>query len=521
MKGMEVFLPRLGDPWLDNGLEVLHRALKEVGRQIAGTIRVRMEPDGMRAEVLDLDRTVKALGDLIGLWVKERLFYRPSSGQEKPKGFTVFDWRQPPRIFHRERGFSGDVSLLKKALSLPSSKGTPCPICGLPGADQSLTQSVHILATKIRSLSGTRTKAEGGFLRGFKDYNLVCARCYLRGAMVWLDDGLIYRTGSRARPSFVILPAPPGYDMLKLAEIKDGYRRSLRIEGEVSNVKVVVRRGAERAEESAPGGNSLLLAFLERLLWDILSEAKREGFWGEVRRKVSEGWLLLTIPMGAMKNVTARDVVIDEPRMRLLGRCVEELGFLPYADMVALLWLVERRTGEWLTKETDDFREEMSRAILEGDFGLFASLLLPRGRAIPVIPMEAEGRLEEFVREWRCERMSPEVLEVVKRAGRALGQIAFGPEGRQRGAPTLLYSLERVRSLRDMLDVLEKACHRVIAGGGELGYSALEALEKLTEIAHQVEAGELEEIKRTLTIFASLEWARRARQAASKEGGEG
>jgi len=440
---------------------------------------------------------------------------------------VVFDWRQPPKLFDREEGFSSKngPTLLKKALSPPPKKGAPCPMCGLPKPEESLTQSVHILSTKIRSLSGVRTKAEGGALKGLKDYNIVCPRCYLRGALVWLDDGLIYRTGSksRGRPSFVILPAPPGYDMLRLAEMKEGYRRSLRLGDGVSNVKASVKRASGERREDAPGGMSLLLAFLEKLLWDILSEVERKGFLGEVRRRVPEGWLLIEIPMGAVKNVTARDVVLDEPRMGLLAECVEELGFLPYADMVALLWRADRATGRLLEEETDALREEMSRAILEDDFDLFASLLVPKGRAHPVVSREVEERIEKFVLKWRCGKMSPEVLEVVKKAGRALGQIALGPEGRQRGAPTLLYALERVRSPKDMLVVIEQACHRLLGfdPSEELKYLSLEGLEKLTEILHRIGPGEFGELKSTLMIFASLEWAKRVRQAWAGGEGEG
>lgn len=511
-----IFFPLLGDPWLDNGLEALYRALGEVKSQIKGAVgELTLCPDGVEVEVMDLDELVRGISGVIRNWSSERLYYwvdRRGERRQALKQFVTFNCQpasQYPKIFVDSKR----DELIKAAFSPGGSGRTGvCPVCGEESVlRDSLTQSVHPMATKIKSLSGVRTSGEGGALSGFIEQFRICPRCYLRGAMVWLDDGLIYRTGRAGKPSFVILPSPPGYDLLRINRVKERYRVSLRIQDGLSNVKAVVKRAGGESEEMPPAGNSLLLAFLERLLSDIIAERRWEGFM-RVRREISEGWLMLTIPIGPMKNVTARDVMLDERVITLIGRCVED-ELLPYAGMISLIWLVDERAGKLQGEETDELREEMSRAVLEDDFDSFASFLIPRPRRSLVISRDVEGRIEGFTLKWRCGRMDAERLEVVKRAGRALGQIAIG-----RGAPTLLYALERARSPQDLLDVLAQVSHRIIGLDAEgLKYLSVEGLERLTEIVHQLDPGQFNELRNTLMIFASLEWARRARQSAAQE----
>lgn len=506
--------PVLNDPWLDNGLEVLYRAIEEIGGQHRGVVgEVCLEPDRLTFKVLDEGRLSELLDDLFGEWFKERLHYWSETRGEKKlvlKQFVTFN-RQPPSQYPKLFIEGKRSELIRNALMPLSEEGDLCPVCGVRSEGwEKLTLSVHPMATKIKSLSGVRTRITDKGLKGLTEHFRVCPRCYLRGALAWLDDALIYRTFIGGSLSAVLVPAPVNLDLSRLSELKGGYRRQLRLQDGRSNVKVVVRKGDQGVEEAPPAENSVLLAFLERLLHDILAEVR--GSFLDVRRKVPEGWQVFVIPIGPMKNVVVKELILDDPTVRLLKDCVEA-NLRPYQDMIASMWLVDERTNRSLTDEVDEFHEELSKAVLEDDFSSFASQFVPRPRRSLAFRWETGEKVEQFVKQWRREHMDEERLEVVKRAGRALAQISA-----ERKAPTLLYVLERARSPKDLLEVLSQASHRLIGlEADKLQYLSLEGLEKLTEILHETGPGEFRELRDTLMVFAGLEWARQVRRESVQQ----
>jgi hypothetical protein len=108
--------------------------------------------------------------------------------------------------------------------------------------------------------------------------------------------------------------------------------------------------------------------------------------------------------------------------------------------------------------------------------------------------------------------MDAQMLEVVKKAGRALARIAAS-----RKQPVLLYALERVRSASDLLEVLKEGVHRLIGlEAEEMRYLSLDALEQLTELLHQIDARQFADLKNTLIIFAGIAYAKDVMAEAAK-----
>jgi len=506
--------PALNDPWLDNGLEVLHKAIKDIKTQHKGVLgKLLLEPDRLAFEILEEEYLLDLLDKLFENWFIGRLHYWSEKRGEKKlvlKQFVTFN-RQPQSQFPKLFIETKRRELIRNALTPPSKDGELCPVCGAGSKQwEKLTLSVHPMATKIKSLSGVRTRITDKGLKGLSEHFRICPRCYLRGALAWLDNGLIYRTFIGRRLSAVLVPAPLNLDLSRLSELKDRFRRQLRLQDGRSNVKVIIRRGKQVVEESPPAENSILLAFLERLLHDILAEVK--GSFLDVRRSISEGWQVFVIPIGPLKNVVAKELILDDPTIRLLKDCVE-VKLRPYQDIIASMWLVDERTNRFITDEVDELREKLSKAVLENDFSSFASLFVPRPRRNLAYRWETEESMEKFVEHWRRNYMDEERLGVIKKVGRALAQISA-----ERKSPTLLYALERARSPKDLLEVLSQASHRLIGlEADKLQYISLEGLEKLTDILSEINLSEFREVKNTLMIFAGLEWARRIRRNSAQQ----
>jgi uncharacterized protein (DUF2252 family) len=101
--------------------------------------------------------------------------------------------------------------------------------------------------------------------------------------------------------------------------------------------------------------------------------------------------------------------------------------------------------------------------------------------------------------------MDAQALEVVKKAGRALAAIAAS-----RKQPVLLYHLERVRSVSDLLEVLKEGVHRLISLKADKRCNiSSDALEQLTEQLRQIsDARQFADLKNTLIIFAGIAYAK-------------
>lgn len=511
--------PIYNDPWLDNGLEFFGRLAMHIAKQHPYVARAAWEPDNLQLTIYDADRFVALLDDEIRQRIDTTLRYKSRrTGNWVLKPFIGFN-QQPPRqhppLFQEARRRSFLMSLFTAAtVQRRATKG--CPLCGEPvTGGQNLTLSVYPFVTKIKSLSGIRTRWRQGGLSGFVTNLPVCVRCYFLGALAWLDDALLYLCdlGGPDGTAVILLPDPPLGDLMRLQGLK-GYRSGLKGGERSTNVRFVRRSGEEQGVRD--GRFSLLLAFLERTLYKIAQTLPEDSdLFSEAKKQISDGWLFITIPQRRLKSVTAHDLVLDEPILRLLVGLVER-GMLPYAHLIVEIGLADER-GRPLRDPVPELHEMLAEALLTDDFGRFAKAFIPRPRYGLRFPFAIEGEVETLVRLWRWSEMDAKELEVIKKAGRALAGIAAG-----RRQPALLYSLERVRSPSNLLEVLKEGVHRLIGlEAEEMRYISLDALEQLTELAHKTQdTGEFEDLKNTLIVFAGISYAKGVMAGSKVQGGE-
>jgi hypothetical protein len=218
---------------------------------------------------------------------------------------------------------------------------------------------------------------------------------------------------------------------------------------------------------------------------------------------ISEGWLILSIPQGRLKSVSAHNLILDAPTLQLLAKLVEQ-HTLPYADCLSEIWVTDEK-GKRLQDFVPALHEQMAKAILTNDFEQFAKAFVPKPRRQLRFSFSVESTVENIVNLWRWSKMDAQALEVVKKAGRALAAIAAS-----RKQPVLLYNLERVRSASDLLEVLKEGVHRLMGlEADEMRYISLDALEQLTERLHQTpDARQFADLKNTLIIFAGIAYAK-------------
>lgn len=504
--------PMRHDAWLDNGLEFFGQVAKHIADQHSQVVTVCWQPDCLQLTIHDLNRFVELLDDEIRQRIETTLLYKSErTGNRVLKPFVGFNQQPPnqhPPIFQesRRRTFLSEV-FAPAARHLTDSG---CPLCGEAMADgeQTLTLSVYPFVTKIKSLSGIRTRWREGGLSGFVTNLPVCARCYFLGALAWMDNALLYLCdiGGTDGNAVILLPAPPMSNLRRLQELKF-YRPKY---GERRTNVRFKRLRTDEEREVQEGRFSLLLAFVEQTLHDLAKKGEISDLFTQAQRHISDGWLFITIPQGRLKNIVAHDLVLDEPVMRLLVRLVEQ-NILPYAHFIAELWLTDDR-GRRLLHET------LAQAILTDDFERFAVAFIPKPRRQLHFPFAIEKVVETLVKLWRWSDMDAQTLEVVKKAGRALAAIAAS-----RKQPVLLYGLERVRSASDLLETLKEGVHRLIGlEADEMRYISLDALEQFTELVHQTtDARQFADLKNTLVIFAGIAYAKGVMtEARTTTGGE-
>lgn len=501
------------DPWMDNGLELLYTLIKNIEKQFPQVVKAYLDPYRLVLEIQDRERFVNILESLLERHIKGHLFYFSERSGEKRlviKPFVGFN-QQPPRqrppLYQPEKM----GSFLQAIFSPPSQRRREeisCSLCGLviPDTVEKLTLSVYPFVTKTRALSGVRTRWNEGGLRGITEHSPVCLRCYFIGSLTWADSALLYRCdiGGPNGNAIICLPFPPALNLVSLHRQKEEYRPSLETGVRSSNVRVPIKDW----EEAPPGQYTLLLAFLEKLMADIIARRESEDLFGEVRRRIPDGWLILSIPQGKMKNITVQELILEEEVVRLLKDFIEE-GVLPYREVLGELWMTDEEGRPLKDRELiESVREDLAAAVLFNDFDKFALPFIPKPRrrlAFSWGEEGVEGRLEKIIKTWRW-KMNQEELEVVKKAGRALARIAA-----DRKQPAMLYGLERACSSSDLLEILKEASHRLIGmDPGSMQYISLDALEQLTEKVHEAsgDARKLTDLKNTLAIFAGIQYAK-------------
>ncbi|WP_376790341.1 hypothetical protein [Thermoflexus sp.] len=500
------------DPWLDNGLEVLAGIAEAIARQHPAVLSVHLEPDGLRLEIRQPQRFARLLSDQIALQVKNA-YYNPKPGRMVLKPFVGFN-QQPPELYRGKEAIEAFVQELLAEISQPSNRRSrfTCPFCGAL-ATEKRTLSLYPFVTKTKALSGQVVWTEAGF-RGLSEYGPICSVCAFLGMLTWSDTALLYRCDidGPQGTALLVLPWPQPPDLHRLHKQKQRYRHALKPTERRSNVQVVVHWGNREQKEWPPQAFTMLLAFYEVALRRVLAEIQQGG--GEslfdsiaLRQAIPDGWILIRIPQGRMKDITATDWFMEDMILRVM-RSMIEADILPYQDVLTGMWLtLEGRPAD--PADTAAWREERAAAFLQNDYGRFAAGFGIRRRQTLAFYGKAAQGLYRWIQIWLEERgtMNEQELELVRRAGRTIGRIA----GTQRRA-TILYELERARTLSDLLGVLSDVVHRLVGMEAQEmrdQYLSLEALDRLTALIHATgdDARRFADMKHTLFIYAGLEYA--------------
>jgi hypothetical protein len=499
------------DVWIDNGLEFFGCLVERIQSQHPQVVQVCWDLEALVITVLNTQRFVELLDEAIQQHFQNTIFYTSEKDGVKRsllKPFVGFNQQPPdqrPPLYQDTQRFEFLQKVLNNSTLQKRGENRGCPLCGEPlvgGVE--LTLSVYPFVTKIRALSGARSKWIDKGLVGFTQYLTVCHRCYFLGSLVWADDALLYLCdiGGSDGSATILIPAPMAGNLKHIHEVKSSYRPK---HGERrTNVRFKPREAQAREEREVQDGSySLLLAFLERTIDEVAEKIGDADLFAEVRRRVSEGWLILSIPQGRLKNISAHNLILDSPTLQLLTKLVEQ-HTLPYADCLSEIWATDEK-GKRLQDFVPALHEQMAKAILTNDFEQFAKAFVPKPRRQLRFSFSVESTVEKIVNLWRWSKMDAQALEVVKKAGRALAEIAAS-----RKQPVLLYNLERVRSASDLLEVLKEGVHRLIGlEADEMRYISLDALEQLTERLHQTpDARQFADLKNTLIIFAGIAYAK-------------
>lgn len=507
-------LPLRYDPWLDNGLEVLVGITEEIAHQHPEVLAIRLDPDALHLEIYNLKRFARLLADKVMHQV-ENAYYIPAPGRKVLKPFVGFNQQPPkqhPEIYRQKADIDSFIRELLATVKSPTRRvRATCPFCGAPAAEKR-TLSLYPFVTKTKALGGQTIWTETGF-RGLSEYGPICTVCAFLGMLTWSDTALLYRCdiGGPQGIALLVLPWPQPVDLRRLHEQKRRYRQALSPAHRRGSVHVVIRWGNQDREDWPPQAFTMLLAFYETALSRVIAQIQadeQEGFFETIlRRVIPDGWILLHIPQGRMKDITASDWFVEVPILRVLRKLVET-DLLPYQKVLTGIWL----TAEGRPASADDianWREERAAAFLQDDYGRFAEGFGIRRRQILSFYGEAIRGLHRWIQSWLEERgtMNEQELELVRRAGRTIGRIA----GAQRRA-TILYELERARTPSDLLGVLSDVIHRLVGMEAQEmrdQYLSLEALDRLTALIHatQDDARRFADMKHTLFIYAGLEYA--------------
>lgn len=488
------------DPWLDNGLEVFSKVTESIAEQFPNILEIKVDYEELTLKIYEEENFIEKLSDEIKKRTKDRLYYYVDKDSLKIKPFVIFN-KQPssqyPLIFK-----NGEMKdFLKGLFTTQSVKGQTskksCIFCGR-STKRNLTQSIYPFATKIRSLSGIRTKWKNGKLKELDEYIKICDQCYFLGAIAWIDDTLPYLCNIDQK-SVILLPAPIYSNLVKLKQVKS---ISLAYGDGKTNVRFK-KRHAEETYGNSEGKYSLLLAFIERILYEIAEKEDVMDLLSDIKIRISERWFFITIPQGKMKNIMISELILNEPTFKLLAK-LSENGLLPFTYVFYELEITDEK-GKVLPKETQLLRERLSEALLTDNFNLFAIAFAYKPKRLLGLYKDIERDIEKIVKIWRWSEVNQDVLEILKKSGRAFASIAISSKH-----PSILYSLERARSSSDLLEVLKNCAHKLIGlDKEEAKHISLNSLEQLTElILNTNEPKTLADIKNTLLIFANISYTK-------------
>jgi len=511
---LKITLPYFNDPWMDNAVVNLYGILKAVKKRIAFKLK-QLERDRMEAVILDTDEFEKQLwteitnrrDNVVFVEVKDK----ETGGLRKVrKDFVLIGFdndKENPHIHHRLRDFysekQGKQTLRDVLESLAvdeSERKHTCILCGqrFPKRLSNLKQAIYPFVTKIKSISGVRSKdsKEKGITVMPENYRDVCPACYLAGIMAWADKTTIFRT---VPGGYSIILLPIRKDLTELCKLRNSYSSIISSVNRYASLRAgPLTKGKEEKMEYASGSWSLLFAFTESFLFEILIK-KGKGLT-DAYGIICDTWLSLRIPSGQVKDVkTNRLNIADQPLVVLLNLILEQ-EILPYKKFLGQLYVMVERGGRssFDNDGLNEVRENLAKAFLSDDFNAFARSFVPRKRRRIVLKKEARDVLEKLLQEWRLKKMKleKEHLDTLRSAGNLIAETATTGIG-------LIYRLDRTRTLPEFWDSLREISRKMIGLEKPVKSTSLDGVIKLVQ-EHQEEQDAWKEIKNLLLIYACM-----------------
>lgn len=491
---VSIKIPIYNDPWLDNGIENLHRTIKKMG--IKG-VDINLDVDNLTLKILDKNLFLKTFSNAI-MRKRQNLIVvskdkKTQATKEIKKDHLLLQEgkKESGKVAFKENFYRTEkiAKILKKVFEESAGK-RKCILCGRPFNKpvKKLQQASYPFVTKIASLSGVRSY-RGGIRLSLRDYyDNFCPICYLIGILVWADEGLIYRTFPGEK-SFIFLPILR--DLKSLNHFKTFCVNAglLKITERYSNLRVNIYSDEI---EYTPGEFSTLLCFYEKFV-DISDEMPDE-------------WLILQIPFGTVKNVKPLPVHISEGILAVIKEIKnrEKLARI-YSDLMKkiLFYSPQKNDVDWEVSRM--IREKLSKTFLLNDFNAFVTNLLPRRGGYTRFSNDIRKALEELIFVWRWKRMGipKENLEEIKSVGNIVAKVS-------KSNASLLYKMDKTRNLNEFWNVLREIARKMPGMEENLRNIKPTALDSLIKLVKDIVGKEKEgwrEIRDLLVIYSSISYS--------------
>lgn len=513
---MEIAIPALNDVWMDNGVETLYRLLKEAQDD---SFSVKIGDNSLIITVADFAKFKKSVGiavknrrsNLIVVEEDKKLGETKEVKkdyiliQPNTKDRTVKPWKEMfKEDIYNEKTTTDAV---KKIFDLIAEEGARnCVVCGrqFSRSVKKLQQAAYPFVTKIKSLSGVRSYKDGevySFKEYFEDF---CPTCYLIGIAEWLDDGIIYRTVPGEKSTLFL----PRFNKLdELIKFKNTYRTLLNKNDRYRNIRVKI--GSEETENTS-GSFSTLLCFYEKFFFSV-----------DKKDLIGKSWAMMEVPFGAVKNIKLNVIDLTESVLRVIKELSEDKISIYKGIISEMFFFYDNPKGAPVDWDlTNEIRENISEAILEDDFRLFAINLLPRKGGHVGYSKDTRQNLEDLIYAWRLKNMGldEEQLKTIKSAGRTIAAAS-------KDHRSLLYKLDKAKDKTALLDALRQVSRRIAGLKVEekekyKGFIYPPALEDIVSLLEKHESNNrfIEDIKNTLVIFSCVEFARLEYIGEKKEG---
>lgn len=476
---MEIELEPQNDLWMDNAIVNFCELTSSIGADVSKTpykITIHFPDPEKFAEKLSQEIIRRTIPNLI----VDEVDRKTKAKKQVKKDYI---------LIQENKKIGGEVSLKEKIYNKTESQNVledilkslegdskRCVFCGryFKKSVKNLQQASYPFVTKIKSLSGVR-----GLSEYFKDY---CPLCYLIGVLEWLDGSMIYRTFP-ADKSYLFLPMVN--DLASLNEFKQGYVDLLESGYRYSNIKNPPRDGPE----NTPGKYSTLLYFYEKFFENIDNGSDVCSEWG-----------IIEIPLsGSVKNPKLDIIDMPTSIMNLVSSMAKNY-YAPYTEFIRNTNLLKLEGGVDFG-ETRVFREKISEAIINDDFGSFSRSFLPRKKKRIIMRKEAYEVLEELLWQWRCKPMGikKEDLDAIKSVGNIVAAITKKNVG-------LLYKLDKARNSKEFWSVIREISRKLVGmdkNGLLKSKIKLTSLDSLVQLVKTNE-DDWREVRDLLIIYSSM-----------------